>query len=271
VIEVSPTAKPEHLIDILAHELSHYFFNYTAPSAKAALGSKFTTSADPLSVGAFGVFDEAVACTIGNGIAGRHYRPDDFGEGLPKKGRLTRHPTASPIGVALLPSMQAVLDRGVRISSDEFVETYLAAARTHWPNGSVPPIEHLRSHVFVGDAAFDAAARKLLDASLAGFPSYQAYPQLDPSAKAFLLSHPYVNAALFKTPERLTDLLDILRPEPQHQAALSSLAARGRPFVYALPRTPKSYAFLFVAKTDAEMSELVGRFVEGKVTTSGAM
>ena len=270
-VEVSPAEKPDHLIDILAHEVSHYFFNYTAPSAKTVLGSKFSTSADPLAVAAFGVFDEAVACTIGNGIAGRHYRPDDFAAGLPNKGRLTRHPTASPIGMALLPAMQSVLDRGVRISADEFIETYLAAARAHWPNGAVPPIEHLRSHAFVGDTGFDAAARKLLDASLAGFPSYQSYPQLDPSAKAFLLSHPYVNAALFRTPDRLTDLLDVLRPEAKHRAALTSLAARGRPFVYTFPRTPKSYAFLFVAKTDAEMSDLVGRFLEAKVTTSGSM
>ena len=270
-VEVSPTEKPEHMIEILAHEVSHYFFNYTAPSAKTAIGSKFTTSTDPLAVAAFGVFDEAVACTIGNGIGGRHFRPDDFAAGLPKRGRLSAHPTASPISVALLPAMQAVLDRGVRISSDEFVETYLAAARAHWPKGSVPPIEHLRSHAFVGDAGFDAAARKLLDASLAGFPSYLTYPQLDPSAKAFLLSYPYVNAALFRTPERLADLLDVLRPEPKHRAALTSLAARGRPFVYVLPRTPKSYAFVFVAKTDSEMSELVTRFLEAKVTTAGSM
>jgi hypothetical protein len=159
----------------------------------------------------------------------------------------------------------------VRISSDEFVETYLAAARTRWPNGSVPPIEHLRSHAFVGDTGFDGAARKLVDASLAGFPSYRSYPQLDPAAKAFVVSHPFVNAAIFKTPERVTELLDTLGPGAKHRAALTSLAARGRPFVYALPRTPKSYAFLFVAKTDAEMSDLVARIAETKVTAAGAL
>jgi hypothetical protein len=231
---------------------------------------KFTTSSDLSAVAAFGVFDEAVACAIGNGLAGRHYRPDDFVAGLPRTGRLTANPSASPIGVALLPAMQDILDRGVRISSDEFVAAYLAAARTHWPNGSVPPIEHLRSHVFVGDAGFDAAARALLEASLAGFPSYRAFAQLDPSARAFLWSRPHINAAIFKAPDKLPELLDILRPEPTHRAALTSAVARGRPFVYTLPRTPKSYAFLFVAKSDTEMSELVARFVEAKVTTPGA-
>jgi hypothetical protein len=269
-IEVSATGKLERSIEILAHEVSHYFFNYTAPSAKIALGSKFTTSADLSAVAAFGVFDEAVACAIGNGLAGRHYRPDDFAAGLPKTGRLTANPSASPIGVALLPAMQDILDRGVRISSDEFVAAYLAAARTHWPNGSVPPIEHLRSHVFVGDAGFDAAAHTLLEASLAGFPSYRAFAQLDPSARAFLGSRPYINAAIFKAPDKLPEVLDVLRPEPKHRAALTSAVARGRPFVYTLPRTPKSYAFLFVAKSDADMSGLVARFVEAKVTTPGA-
>jgi hypothetical protein len=271
-VEVSPAARPVKLIDILAHEVFHYFFNHTAPAARSALVSRFASSPDPLSLAAFGVFDEAVACALGNGVVGRHYRPEDFAEGLPRSGRLTRNPAASPVGVALLTTMQDFLDRGVRISSEEFHQAYLAAARTRYPDGVVPPIEHVRSHVFVGDKGFDTAAAALHDASLAGFPSFREFPSLDTAAKTFLISRPLVSAVIFSTRDRkLSDLFEALGADAKHRMAATQLGARVRGFVYALPRTPKSYAFIFVAPDDATMNELVKRFVDAKSMRAGAL
>jgi hypothetical protein len=271
-VEVSPTTRPVKLIDILAHEVFHYFFNYTAPGARSSLVSRFASSPDPLSVAAFGVFDEAVACALGNGVVGRHYRPEDFAAGLPRSGRLTRNPAASPVGVALLPALEGFLDRGARISSEEFHHAYLAAARTRYPDGEVPPIEHVRSHAFVGDKGFDTAARMLHDASLAGFPSFREFPSLDTSAKAFLISRPLVSAVIFSTPDhKLSDVIEALHADAKHRIAVTQLAARTRGFVYAVPRTLKSYAFVFVAADDATMNELVKRFVDAKSTRAGAL
>jgi hypothetical protein len=271
-VEVSPKTRPAKLIDILAHEVFHYFFNYTAPAARSSLVARFASSPDPLSVVAFGVFDEAIACALGNGVVGRHYRPEDFTAGLPRSGRLTLNPAASPVGVALLPALEGFLDRGVRISSDEFHQAYLAAARTRYPDGQVPAIEHVRSHVFVGDAGFDTAARTLHDESLAGFPSFREFPSLDTAAKAFLISRPLVSAVIFSTPDRkLSDVTEALHADVKHRIAVTQLAARTRGFVYALPRTPKSYAFVFVAREDAAMNELVKRFVDAKSTRAGAL
>jgi hypothetical protein len=271
-VEVSPAARPIKLIDILAHEVFHYFFNYTAPAARSTLVSRFASSPDPLALAAFGVFDEAVACALGNGVVGRHYRPEDFAEGLPLSGRLTRNPSASPVGVALLPALQDFLDRGVSISSEEFHQAYLAAARTRYPDGAVPPIEHVRSHVFVGDRGFDTAAGALRDATLAGFPSLREFPSLDTPAKTFLVTRPLVSAVIFSTRDRkLSDLFEALGADAKHRTAVTQLAARTRAFVYALPRTPKSYAFVFVAQDDTTMNELVKRFVDAKSMRAGAL
>jgi hypothetical protein len=271
-VEVSPTTQPVKLIDILAHEVFHYLFNYTVPAARSSLVSRFVSSPDPLSIAAFGVFDEAVACALGNGVVGRHYRPDAFAAGLPRSGRLTRNPSASPVGVALLPALEGFLDRGLRISSEEFHQAYLAAARTRYPDGEIPPIEHVRSHVFVGDRGFDTAAPKLHDASLAGYPSFREFPSLDTAAKTFLISRPLVSAVIFATSDRkFSDLFEALQADAKHRIAVTQLAARTRGLVYVVPRTPKSYAFVFVAHDDATMNELVQRFVDAKRTRAGAL
>ena len=168
--------------------------------------------------------------------------------------------------------MQDFLDRGARISSEEFHQAYLAAARTRYPDGSVAPIEHVRSHVFVGDRGFDTAAGALHDASLAGFPSFREFPSLDTAAKTFLISRPLVSAVIFSTRDRkLSDLFEALGADAKHRIAVTQLAARSRAFVYALPRTPKSYAFVFVAQDDATMNELVKRFVDAKSMRAGAL
>jgi hypothetical protein len=57
----------------------------------------------------------------------------------------------------------------------------------------------------------------------------------------------------------------------KHGAALAALAKRSRGFVYALPRTSKSYAFFFVANDDATMTELVRRFVALDAMREGAL
>jgi hypothetical protein len=271
-VEVSSKTKPAKLIDILAHELFHYFFNYTASDARSTLVSRFASSTDVQSVAAFGVFDEAVACALGNGLVGEHYRPEDFAAGLPRSGRLTLNPAASPVGVALLPALQGFLDRSVRISSEEFHRTYLAAARTRYSDGAVPPIEHVRSHVFVGEKGFDTAAAALHDASLAGFPGFREFPSLDAAAQSFLISRPLVSAVIFAAPDRQhSDLFEALGADAKHRTAFTQLALRTRGFVYALPRTPKSYAFVFVAKDDPTMNELVKRFTDAKSTRKGVL
>jgi hypothetical protein len=272
-VEVVEGGNPEALIAVLAHEVFHYFFSRMRPERRSALLERVCASESPFAVAAFGVFDEAVATALGNGLVGQHFmEPDAFAKRLARPGGLTAFRAASVVGGALLPSMQGVLDRGTVISSDEFVRVYIAAALATYEGGRPRPIDYLRTHVMVADPRFADAIQRLRDVSFAAHPGLREYTSFDAEAKGFLTEHPFQPAAIFAPGEgEVTAVLEALNAGPKHTAAAAAVAKRARGFVYALPRTPKSYAFIFVAADPQVMKDLVDRFAALSAAGEGVL
>jgi len=266
VVEIPAGDRPDAQIDVITHEAFHYFFSRMPPARRAALLRQIVDSPDPNAAAAFGVLDEAVAATIGNGVIGRHYTPPDrFAKRLARDDGLVNYRAASVVARALLPSMEQLLD-GAGISSPEFIDAFLAAARATYDGGRPRPIDYLHSHVLVADPRFAAARQRLLDETHAWFPYLREYGALDAEARGYLIDHPFQSAAIFAASDaeaaRAVDALRPGTPLPPH-------AARG--YVYALPRTPKSYVFLFVAEQPAAIDALVTRFTALPAMSEGVL
>ncbi|HMJ54547.1 MAG TPA: hypothetical protein VK540_20840 [Polyangiaceae bacterium] len=258
VVETPEGEKPEERIDIVAHELFHYLFFRMDPKRQAAMLESVCGSDEPLSAVAFGMLDEAMATALGNGVVGQHYQPPDaFAKQLARG--LTRNRATASVARAIFPSMSSFLDRGTTVSSDEFLRAFNRATKATFTDGRPRPIDYLHSPVLIADGRFASAAQRLRDASYAGFPSLREFAALDDEAKTFLKEHPFISVAVL-VPDAAGTLLESLGLADRHGAAVSSVAARTRGFVYALPRTAKSYAFVFVAGDSKTMDDLVDRF-----------
>lgn len=260
VVETPEGEKPEERIDIVAHELFHYFFFRMDPKRQAAMLESVCGSDDPLSVVAFGMLDEAIATALGNGVVGQHYRPPDaFAKRLARG--LTRNRATASVAREIFPSMSSFLDRGTTVSSDEFLRAFNRATKATFADGRPRPIDYLHSPVLIADGRFTAAAQRLRDASSAGFPNLREFASVDGEAKSFLKEHPFISVAIL-VPDAAGTVLESLGLADRQGVAVSSVAARSRGFVYALPRTAKSYAFVFVASDPKTMDDLVARFAE---------
>jgi hypothetical protein len=175
---------------------------------------------------------------------------------------------AGSVAREIFPSMQSFLDQGTTVSSDAFLRAFNAAARASFEGGRPRPIDYLHSQVSIAEPRFATAAQRLRDASSAGFPNLREYASLDTGARAFVEEHPFVSVAAF-LPDAPAATLAAFAPGGKHAAAVSSVAGRARGFVYAVQRTAKSYAFLFVAGDAETMGALVDRFVELPAFTPG--
>ncbi|WP_394846833.1 hypothetical protein LZC95_05130 [Pendulispora brunnea] len=270
VVEAPEGGTPESLIDVVAHELFHYLFFRMAPERQAALLTSVCTSDDPFSVAAYGMLDEAVAATLGNGIVGRHYMPPDAFSAQVARGFI-QYRAAGSVARELLPSMQAVLDRGTLISSPEFWRTFGAAVQASYEGGRPRPIDYLHNEVSIAEPPFGSAAQRLRDAAWAGFPYLREYTSLDVEAKTYLVAHPFMNAALFVQGQPSPGLLETLAPASKRSAVMPSLG-KGLPgFVYAAPRTAKSYLFVFAANDGKTMEDLVDRFIALPAMAEGVL
>jgi hypothetical protein len=260
VVECPEGEKPEERIQIVAHELFHYLFFSMAAKRQAVMLESVCGSDDPLAAVAFGMLDEAVAASLGNGVVGQHYKsPDAFAKQL-ARGFIGYH-AAGAVAREIFPSMQSFLDRGTKVSSDEFLHAFSRATKASFTEGRPRPIDYLHSPVLVADARFAAPLQRLKDASSAGFPNLREFASLDGEATTFVKEHPFISVAVL-VPDAAGTVLESLGIADQHRTAISSVAARSRGFVYALTRTAKSYAFVFVASDPKTMDELVGRFAE---------
>ncbi len=260
VVEVREDTRPEAMIEIIAHELFHYFLFRMEPRRRAAMLEAVTASKVPYAAVSFGMFDEAVAAALGNGVVGSHYQPPARFEARRARGFIQQYRAAGAVARDLYAVLPDLLERGTRISSEEFLNTYFQAALATYPEGRPRPLDYLHSQISVSKPRFAPAAEQLKEAASAGFPYLREYAGLD-AARDFLLEHPRVNSALFLPIE--ASLAQSLRPfdtEGTHLSAVGALAERGRAFVYALPRAQDSYAFLFAGKTSEAMRDLVERF-----------
>ena len=272
-VELPEAARPTAQIDVLAHELFHYFFSRMQPEAKAAMLGRIAASEDPLAAASFGVLDEAVAAALGNGLVGRHYSPPEvFAQRLARDDGLDKYQAASLTARALLPSLERFLDGGTALASSEFLRTYLEAAHVMYKAGQPRPIDYLHSHISVAAPRFAIAAQRLQDATNAGFPYLRQYGTWNTESKAFVTDHPLESAAIFVSADERPDaVIEALGADRKDCSVVSAAAARGRGLIYALRRTPKSFTFVLIARDPAAMDELVTRFVSLSAVRDGLL
>jgi len=271
VVEAREDGRPEGLIDVVAHELFHYLFFRADPRRQAALLEAVCASSDPYAVVAFGMLDEAVAAALGNGVVGGHYMaPEAFARSRARG--FIQYQAAGAVAREILPALPGFLDGGAAISSPEFVRAFTAAARATFPGGRPRPLDYLHAQVSVAEPRFAGAARRLNEAAWASFPNLREFAGLDAGAASFMTAHPFISATLFLPRDaHLATVLAPLAPGARRLAAIAALARRARGFVYALPRTDKSYAFVVVADDEPTMVELVDRFVSLSENVPGAL
>jgi hypothetical protein len=244
----------------VAHELFHYLFFLQRPERRAALVARTCQSADPYAAASFGMLDEAVAAALGNGVIGRHYlAPGVFTAQLTKG--FVNYEAAGALARALYPSLDGLLASGATVSSDEFARVFEAAARASYPGRRPRPIDYLHGEISIAASAFAGAAQHLHDVAWAGFPYLHKHAPDDPAAASDLVARPFESAAiLLPADDALAKRLAALGAPPKHAAAIVAHARRSPGFVYAFARSPKSYAFVFVAPNDTVMTTVVDRF-----------
>jgi len=214
--------------------------------AKRALVDAFVSADDPHSLLDYGMFDEALAASVGNGLVWRHYFPgEDFARHASHGFGLV-YKSAGALAAALLPQLERLLSSNARLDSPAFVQALSRAARSSYRKDGPQPIDYLHSQVLAATPALANAATLLRDSAFAGFPYLREFPELDAEARAYIAEHSLLNAAVFvPTFAEVTALLAELQLPPTRSDELRKLAEDNRGIVYAMARPFNTYVFMF--------------------------
>lgn len=218
------------------------------------------------------MFDEALATSFGNGLVFRHHRPDkDFAEHT-ARGFRSGYKGAGALAAAFFPRFEALLASDATVTSPEVLQALSDAARASYRERGPAPVDYLHSHVLVAAPLLRAAAERVRDAAFAGFPYLREYRELDAEAQRFLAERPMLSAAIYlPTDADLDAALAPLGVPTARIVELRGIAARSKGLVYALPRTTKSYLFVFVARDADSAMQLADAFLALREMRDGAL
>lgn len=279
IVEVLQGERPEERLDVIAHELFHYFYS-RAPAGRAqALALAFASSDKADSMAAYALLNEVVATTLGNGlVARRMLSREQFDKLLARKDSLYNDPHIDACAKALLESMEQVLDSGKPITSPEFVSAYLKAASKAFGERGAPPAVYLKNMFAVYDPAFGPSRGALREAVAAG-SIYSSAPIEDPRSQEDFNDFPLLSGVIMVSP---TELEHLAKWEPVlGKGLVSRVSAAWKKaeaespqnvksgVVYGLGAGPKRWVWLLIAPDERTMSSLARSFAKHTQASEG--
>jgi len=270
IVEVVEGEKPEGRVDVVAHELFHFFFWSRSGPKTEALMKAFIDAPAPESLMALGLLNEALATALGNGlVAKRVLTTEKFDAQLKKPNALYNDPAIDSDAKQLLTPVEMLLAEGKTISSAEFVNAQIGAASA---NGATPS-HYLRTMQLFFDPEFTDVTGALRRAVFAN-SVWSSCPLAHPQTIETLNEAPLLSGVVLVAPTQLSHLSTWPQLNQKTRDALAAEAKRGAPFIYAVKRGEKAWLWVLVAADSAAMTTLIERLpcapapVEGVVSSA---
>lgn len=252
---------PEGRIDVVVHELCHYFHQSRSAEDKTRLKEAFAAAPQDYSVAALGLLDEALAAAIGNGLVEKMVvPPEKFQELLRGKNRLYANTEVNAMAIALLAPVDKALQEGRSLTDPSFVSAYLKAfSAALGPRASSPMAWFRVMAVAYDDVLKDAASR--FGRAMESNSISSSSPVDSEESRGPFENAPGLSGAVFVSSGTLGELksweailgagaVDRLREE----------AARRKAFVYGFRRSPKAYIFAFVGPDKTSLESVIDDF-----------
>ncbi|MGA9521651.1 MAG: hypothetical protein WBV82_09315 [Myxococcaceae bacterium] len=271
VVEVLEGEAPESRIDVVLHELFHFFYATAAPERRAAVMEALFSSAGADGLGAWALLNESLAAALGNGLVARRVLPPEkFERMLSRAMSLYNDPLIDPSARALMPVLERALERGDVLSSPGFRAEYLQAVRGALGAGVSGRLARLKLVALVYDEDLRGVALELTRRANTG-GAWSNSPIAEASSRSRLERHPDLTGAVFVSTRRLQDLegwKGLLGA-----ATVSEIrreARTGKPFVYGVRRTNgEGFIYLFVGRDAEAISPLLPGFLKDETPCLG--
>ena len=207
-IEVLAGEKVTNVLDVVIHEICHFFHSSGPEGRKRQLTEAFANSKDPLSLPTINILNEALATAFGNGIAAELWMDSKhFKERLGKERGFYNDTAIDAAAKSLLPMVKDDLAQGKTLYASDFSQKAIFALQSGMPNLIRAPARLLTELVVIYDPQFkkvvgDNIRRKLRG----GFYSKEGFE--NESSWETLKTYPKLNAVLFVTSDSIKLLKD---------------------------------------------------------------
>lgn len=269
LIEVLEQERPEHRLDVVLHEVFHYFFAAAKYEALSKLAKSFTSSKHPLAYPAWNLLNESLATAFGNAMVMRLLDPTKFHELEKKPLGFYADEFIDAVARQLIGPLSGALASGVSVFDAGFFQTYMSAVERAYPKG-MPPRVFARTFACAYETELEASYQ-LFDRIVASAQFASTNP-LGAEGLAILDARPLWTHVLMARSAR------VLSKQPwgtklrsKDRQEIERRAKRNEAFVYYAERDGGGRTFVFSAPDDARMQEVVQRFGKLETTSTGVL
>jgi hypothetical protein len=256
VIEVASGTQPERRIDVVCHELFHYFKKLMPTEKQLDLLKAFVEAKESYSLALYNVFDETLATAAGNGlVAGRVLPERDFQKSLAQEGTFYADVFIDRLGKKMMPVVGRYISEG-RVLDQSFVAEYLREARSALGEQVNNPLLALRVMALVLDDGNLRTLSQKLFTAIRPRSSYNHNP-LDAGSRESFEKYAEISGVILVRYDKLKQLAGwekILGKQTLPQ--LQKLKSQHQAFAYAVRRSPRAVTYIFAGQ-DAEAIEKV--------------
>ncbi|HEX8796866.1 MAG TPA: hypothetical protein VF765_38205 [Polyangiaceae bacterium] len=243
-------------MDIVCHELFHFFYASRTPEQQAQLAARFEGSPDPVAGVAYQLLDESVATALGNGVVNRAVNRPDYDKRLHREMGFYANHAIDATAKALLSRTGDDPTAGPPLDAPETVAALIAAARE--AVGAEPkPIEYLHSYAMASDEGWKDVMKRT--GERANTNNLYGYAPLDTADGVEMITqHPALSAVLLVPRARLSALGVYGDAVPAAlRAAVAREAKRKGAFAYVWHRSKHAMLYVIVADDAANATHVV--------------
>jgi len=265
LIEVIKGERATRRIDVVIHELCHYLFSVSRPQTIAGLQARFLASKVPGALGAYRLFDEAVATALGNGVVASVADRKEFDRRFAKPQGFYNDADIDRSAKALYPLF---LRGGLKLSDEDFIERYLEVfTKEYGETLAAPRLAMFHLLMFVDqrlsldvERALSAAFHVNTSSSLIGLPEE---PEVD---RWYAAGAGHGTGLFIVTPEALGELVKKKLITPADQKAL--LEAKAGAMV-GKPRGNGDWLYVVVAPDQAALERSFAALAQAQKPLEG--
>lgn len=267
LMEFKPKEKPEQRIDVVVHELCHFFFESMKPEDKIILRENFYTQNRAAAIPAFNLLNEALAASFGNGMIARTVTPKDkFEQYVAAKSSFYNNEAIDRAAKALLLWLDRWLENQKTIADANFAAEYISNLERAFGDDLIKPKLYLSElFLFVDeDYKSEGALRRGARRNLEAASYYTVEGELSEKNLAEFRNNARLNSLFIICPENIKELAaNKIITEAEANQIQQEINAKGA-VLFNKERAPFTYVYIAMAKDVAGAIKLVEKLTNAK-------
>ncbi len=160
VAEFLPTEKPVERIDVIIHELCHFFYSSVDDEKFSSMQKKFEATGKVEARGAYNLIDETLAAALGNGMINKlNMDKKRWEKYFSRKLSFYNNYHIDKAAKTIMPWLEDWLKEGKTLYEPTFVEKYVTSLESVFGNELATPKLLLNEMILVADNKFEGKFR----------------------------------------------------------------------------------------------------------------